>query len=310
MKAIRAQAQGGPEQLSYQEAPQPQPGEGEVLVRVYATSITPMELTWSETWSTKAGVKRAYPIPGHEFSGVVTARGSGVTDIQVGEAVYGLTDFSRDGAEAEFTLALPAELAPKPTSLAHVQAAAVPLSGLTAWQALFEHAHLAAGQRVLIHGASGGVGTFAVQFAHWARAQVIGTTSTRNRDFVHQLGADETIDYTTTRFEDVVHDVDVVLDAVGGDVLERSWDVLKPGGMLVSIVKPPAQDQAAARGVRARFFIVQPNRSHLMQISSLIEAGHVRPIIETVLPLTLAREAFEHGLQGHTRGKIVLQVAA
>jgi len=217
--------------------------------------------------------------------------------------------YSRDGAEAEYTIALPSELAPKPRTLDYVSAAAVPLSALTAWQALFEHASLVAGQRVLIHGAAGGVGVFAVQLAHWAGAHVIATASARNRDFLHELGANEVIDYTTTRFEEVVQDVDLVFDTVGGDTLQRSWQVIKPGGVLLSIVSPrPSFAEAKGYDVRPVWFVVEPNREELIQIGTLIDAGHLRPIIDTVFPLAQARQAYEQGARGHTRGKIVLRV--
>jgi NADPH:quinone reductase-like Zn-dependent oxidoreductase len=279
------------------------------LVKVYASSVTPAELGWDETWKTHAGVERLFPIPGHELSGVVAQVGTGVTDLKVGQAVYGFNDFDQDGSEAEYTVALPDELAPKPTSLDHVRAAAVPLAALTAWQAFFDHAQLSTGQTVLIHGAAGGVGSFAVQIAHWAKARVIGVDRHSNRDLLLGLGCDEVIDYTTTRFEDVVHDADVVLDAVGvGDSLDRSWGVLKKGGMLISLAKPLAQETAAQYGVRALFFIVRPNRAELSRIADLIDAGAIRPLVSQVLPLAQASEAYEHKKSGHIPGKIVLQV--
>lgn len=219
MKAIRIHGRGGPDQLVYEDAPQPRPGPGEVLVRVYATGVIAPELTWSATYQTKAGSTRTLPIPGHDLSGVVEEVGPDVTTLTRGSEVYALTAFDRDGAEAEYTIALPSELAPRPHTLDHVQAAAVPLTALTAWQALFDHANLAAGQIVLIHGAAGGVGVFAVQLARWAGAHVIATASARNRDFLRELGANEIIDYSTTRFEEVVRDVDLVFDTVGGDTL-------------------------------------------------------------------------------------------
>src|SRR6266566_4435581 len=225
MKAIRMHGRGGPERLVYEDAPQPHPDAGEVLVRVYATGVIATELSWSATYQTKGGSARALPIPGHDLSGVVVEVGSGVTALTRGSAVYALTAFDRDGAEAEYTIALPGELAPKPRALDHVQAAAVPLTALTAWQALFEHAGLSAGQTVLIHGAAGGVGVFAVQLARWAGAHVTATASARNRDFLRELGANENIDYKTTRFEEVVQGVDFVFDTVGGDTLQRSWQV-------------------------------------------------------------------------------------
>ncbi len=308
MKAIHLYGRGGPDQLIYEDAPQPQPGPGEVLVRVYATGVIAHELTYPVTYHTRAGRTRTLPIPGHDLSGVVEQVGPGVTDIARGAEVYALTAFERDGAEADYTIALPSELAPKPRSLDYVQAAAVPLSALTAWQALFEHAHLAAAQTILIHGAAGGVGVFAVQLARWAGARVIVTSSARNRDFLRDLGASEVIEYTTTRFEERVHDVDIVLDMVGGDTLERSWQVVKKGGVLVSVAKPPSPEQAKAHDVRPVWFIVEPHRDQLTQVGALIEAEQIRPIIDTVLPLSQARQAYEQGARGHTRGKIVLRV--
>lgn len=309
MKAIRIHGRGGPDQLMYEDAPQPHPGAGEVLVRVYATGVIANELKWDETYQSRAGSTRSLPIPGHDLSGVVEEVGPGVTTLARGSEVYALTAFDRDGAEAEYTIALPGELAPKPRSLNHVQAAAVPLTALTAWQALFEHADLVAGQSVLIHGAAGGVGVFAVQLARWKGADVIATASARNRDFLRELGANEVIDYSTTRFENVVHDVDLVFDLVGGDTLQRSWQAIKPGGALVSVVSPrPSFEEAKAYDARPTWFVVEPNREQLIQIGTLIDAGRIRPIVETVLPLSQARQAYEQGARGHTRGKIVLRV--
>jgi NADPH:quinone reductase-like Zn-dependent oxidoreductase len=309
MKAIRLHGRGGPDYLVYEDAPQPHPGAGEVLVRVYATGVIANELKWDATYQTTAGSPRALPIPGRDLSGVVEEVGPGVTTLVTGSEVYAMLGYGRDGAEADYTIALPNELAPKPGTLDYVQAAAVPLSALTAWQALFEHANLVAGQTVLIHGAAGGVGVFAVQLARWAGAQVIATASARNRDFLRELGANEIIDYTTTRFEEVVHNVDVVFDTVGGNTLVRSWQVLKPGGILVSVVSPrPSADVAKGHEARFAWFVVEPNREHLIQIGTLIDAGQMRPIIETVFPVSQARQAYEQGAKGHTRGKIVLRV--
>ena len=309
MKAIRLHGRGGPHHLVYEDAPQPRPGAEEVLVRVYATGVIANELKWDVTYQTKAGSPRALPIPGRDLSGVVEAVGHGVTEPAKGDEVYAMLDFGCDGAGAEFTIALPNELAPKPRTLDHVQAAAVPLTALTAWQGLFEHARLVAGQTILIHGAAGGVGVFAVQLARWAGAQVIATASQRNRDFLRELGADGIIDYTTTRFEEVVQGVAFVFDTVGGDTLHRSWQVVKPGGVLVSVVSPrPSFAEAKGHGVRPVWFVVQPNREQLVRIGTLIDEGKVRPIIDTVLPLSQARQAYEQGAKGHTRGKIVLRV--
>ena len=232
MKAIRIHGRGGPDHLVYEEVPKPHPGPGEVLVRVAASGIIVTELEWDETYQTATGEPRPLPIPGRDLSGVVAEVSAGVTGVAVGDAVYAMLGYEevpkphpsgRDGAEADYTIVLPSELAPKPRTLDEVQAAAVPLSALTVWQALFIHAKLSQGQRLLIHGASGGVGTYAVQLAHWAGAQVLATASARNIAFVRDLGADVVIDYATTRFEDVAHDLDVVFDVVGGDTLRRSW---------------------------------------------------------------------------------------
>lgn len=306
MKAIRLHGRGGPDYLVYEEAPQPQPGPGEVLVRVAATAVIANELKWDETYQTASGVLRPLPIPGHDLSGVVAEIGPGVSDLAVGDAVYALLAFGRDGAEAEYAIALPDELAPKPRTLDNVQAAAVPLAGLTAWQALFTHAGLSAGQTVLIHGAAGGVGTYAVQLARWAGARVIATASARQHDFLRELGAEEVVDYATTRFEDVVHDVDVVFDMVGGDTLARSWQVAKAGGMIVSVVSPRPTQQSPRDDVRFVWFIVEPNGEQLRQIGALLDAGRIRPIVAQVLPLAEARRAFEEAANGHARGKIVL----
>src|SRR6266487_3755251 len=309
MKAIRIHGRGGPDHLVYEDAPQPHPGPGEVLVRVYAAGIIATELKWDETYQTAAGSPRALPIPGRDLSGVVEEVGPGVTTLVTGSEVYAMLGYGRDGAQADSTIALLGELVPKPGPLDHVQAAAVPLSALTAWQALFDHAHLAAGQTVLIQGAAGGVGVFAVQLAHWAGAQIIATASAHNRDFLRELGANEVIDYTTTRFEEVVQSVDIVFDTVGGDTLAHSWQVVKPGGMLVSVVSPPpSADAIKGHDVRFAWFVVQPDREQLVQIGALIDAGRVRPVIDTVLPLSQARQAYEQGAKGHTRGKIVLRV--
>src|SRR5437016_7270922 len=271
MKAIRIHARGGPDHLVYEDVPQPHPGSGEVLVQVTATAVIANELRWNETYETKDGIKRVLPIPGRDLSGVVVELGPGVTTLSKGAEVYAMLGYGRDGAEADYTIARPFELAPKPRTLDHEQAAAVPLSALTAWQGLFEQASLVAGQSVLIHGGVGGVGVFAVQLAHWAGAQVIATASARNRGLLRELGANEIIDYTTTRFEEVIHDVDLVFDTVGGDTLERSWQVVKQGGVLVSVARPPSSEQAKAHGVRPVWFIVEPNREQLIQIGASID---------------------------------------
>ena len=310
MKAIRMHARGGPELLVYEDAPKPALQPGDALVRVIATSITKTELTWDETYADCDGRPRIPTIPGHEFAGVVDALGPEAKGVRAGDAVYALSSFCRDGSAAELLAIRAADLAPKPPSLNFQQAAAVPLAGLTAWQALFDHGQVEKGQRVLIHGAAGGVGTYAVQLAHWKGAEVVATASAKDRDLLVELGASEVIDYTRERFEEKVKDVDVVLDFVGGDTEQRSWGVLRRGGILVGIVGPVAAEKAASLGVRGIFFIVEPNRAQLIQLGHLIDNGSLRVVVGTVLPLARARDAFEQGLAGHKPGKIVLQVAA
>jgi NADPH:quinone reductase-like Zn-dependent oxidoreductase len=308
MKAIRIHVRGGPEALVYEDAPIPGIGNGEVLIKVHAAAITPTEFTWNSTFTTADGKNRLPIVPSFEVSGTVEKVASDVSDLTVGDPVYGLLNFWRDGAAAEYAAVKASDLAPKPKSLDHVHSSAVPLSGLTAWQALFDHAKLSRGQRALILGAGGGVGTFAVQFAHWQGAHVIGTASKGKTDFLHELGADEVIDYATVRFDEEVRDVDVVLDTVGGDMLERSWRTIRRGGVLVTIVGDASEEMMTKYGVRGASILVQPSRSQLIQISQLIDAGMIKPVVEAVFPLSQARQAYERGLVGHNRGKLVLKV--
>ncbi|HEX3375760.1 MAG TPA: NADP-dependent oxidoreductase [Candidatus Acidoferrales bacterium] len=310
MKSIRMHSQGGPELLAYEDAARPALQPGDALVRVIASSITKTELTWDETYRDCDGRPRIPTIPGHEFAGIVDVLAPEDSGVRVGDAVYALSSFCRDGSAAEFIAIRAADLAPKPHSLNFEQAAAVPLAGLTAWQALFDHAQIKKGERVLIHGAAGGVGTYAVQLANWKGAEVIATASAKDSNFVGELGASEVIDYTHGHFEEKVNDVDVVLDTIGGETQERSWGVLRRGGILISIVGPVASEKAASLGVRGTFFIVEPNRTQLIQLSDLIDRGTLRVVVGAVLPLARAREAFEQGSMDHKRGKIVLQVAA
>ena len=304
MKAIRLHRLGGPEALVYEDVPVPALRAGDALVRVHAAGVSPAEFTW-RLYETPDGRSRLPKILSHEVSGVVAAVAPDVRDVKVGDAVYALTDFFRDGAAAEYVAVPAADLAPKPAAVDHAAAATVPLSGLTAWQALFDHARLRAGQRVLIHGAAGGVGSFAVQLARWRGAHVIATASARNVEFVRGLGAAEVIDRGATPFEAVVRDVDVVLDSIGGAVTERSWSVLRPGGLLVTIVRQPPQ-WTAGRAAGGLFFIVEPSRTQLNELTRLIDSGAVRPIVEAVLPLERAREAYERGIANPPRGKLVL----
>jgi NADPH:quinone reductase-like Zn-dependent oxidoreductase len=253
-----------------------------------------------------------YSLPlilGWEMSGVVQAAGSGVKDFKIGDEVMARADISRDGAYAEYIAVDAGIVVPKPGSIDPIQAAAIPHAALAAWQALFTTGGLTAGQTVLIHGAAGGVGTFAVQFAKWCGAKVIGTASKRNLDFVRELGVDEAIDYSATRFDEVVRDADVVLDTIGGEVLQRCWVVLKPGGILISLVEAPSEETAASYGVRQALVGANADRKILSDIVDLVVSGKVKPIVSAVLPLSEVRQAHELSQSMHTRGKIVLQVA-
>lgn len=309
MKAVRIHSYGEPDVLVYEEAPKPEPGEGEVLVRVYATSVNPFD--WKVRRGYLAGwLNHSLPlILGWDVSGIVEVAGPQVEGLNSGEEVYGMADPSRNGAYADYIVVRASNLTRKPQSVDHLHAAAVPQAALTAWQALFDAGGLQAGQRVLIHAAAGGVGHFAVQFAKSHGAYVIGTASARNLDFVRELGADEVIDYTTTPFEEVAHDVDVVLDTIGGDTQLRSWKTLKPGGILVSIVEPPSAEMAAQHGVRLAFLGAQQNASQLDEIARLIDAGKVKPVVSTVMALNEVKAAHMLNEGRHTRGKIVMNVA-
>ena len=301
MNAIRLHTANGPAGLVYEEIGTPEPKTGEVLVRVHAAAITRDELDWP--------VNRLPAIPSYEFSGVVSALGQGVDDIEVGQEVYALSAFDRDGAAADYMIISKEFLAPKPKTLDHIQSASMPLPALTAWQGLFEHGQLSKGQRVLIHGATGGVGHFAVQLARLRGAYVIGTVSIRNVEAARKLGLDEVIEHPTTRFEEVAEPVDLVFDTVGGDRLSRSTSVVRPGGRVVSVASEPSQEQAAARGVKALYFIVEPSGKELVELAKLADNGNLRPTIDEAFPLVNARQAFERSLSGHTAGKIVLRIA-
>lgn len=309
MQAVRFHSYGDPEVLRVEQVPRPHVGPDEVLIQVHSAGVNPLD------WKVRAGHVREWLqhqlplIPGWDVSGVVKAVGSGVTALKPGDAVFGMLDFNLNGAYAQYVAAHVRHLAPKPASLDYVQAAAVPLAALTAWQSLFEVAGLLPGHTVLIHAAAGGVGHFAVQFAKWKGARVIGTASAANADFLRQLGADAVIDYRTTRFETVVSDVDVVLDLMAGDTQERSWQVLKSGGILVATLGIASPDAASQRGVRGEGVRVHPDHGQLSQIATLIDAGDVKPTVTTILPLAAAARAHEMSQAGHVRGKIVLQVS-
>jgi NADPH:quinone reductase-like Zn-dependent oxidoreductase len=312
MRAMRlANTTDGAVKFAAAEVPQPKPGPGEVLVRVHAAGVTATEVIWYPTTHTKDGATRTNAIPSHEFSGVIAEVGSSVRDFRVGQEIYGVNDWFAEGALADYCISTPSEIAPKPTKITHAEAASVPISALTAWQGLIDRANLQSGQRVLIHGASGGVGVFAVQLAHNLGAYVIATAAARNRDFVKQLGADEFIDYTSQRFEDIARDIDVVFDGVGGETFERSFAVLKPAGQIVTIA---ASEEAAAETDERRkraFFIVEPNQKQLIEVTKLIDAGKLKPVVDAVVPLANAAAAYDGSLKNRQgRGKIVVEVAA
>lgn len=307
MKAVYLDKKNGYESLILGDIPQPHPKEGEVLIKVHATAVTPTEFQWFPTFNTQEGELRPFPIVlSHEFSGTIAALGTGVTGLEVGGPVFGLNDWFVNGAQAEYCVSPATALSRKPKSLDHIQSAVAPISALTAWQGLFEKTKLSRGQRVLIHGGAGGVGTFAVQLAHWCGAHVIATASSANLDFVRTLGADEVIDYQKIHFEDVVGDVAAVFDGVGGDTLQRSWGVLKPGGRLVTIA---AQSEGVTdQRIRDAFMIVRADGSQLVEIARLIDSDELRVFVAQVFPLTRAREAYARAGQGKMHGKVALRV--
>ena len=254
-------------------------------------------------------VNRLPAIPSYKFSGVVAEIGNHVKGFKIGEEVYALSPFDRDGSAAEYIVIQQEFLAPKPKFIDHIQSASIPLAALTAWQGLFDHGHLMKGQSIFIHGATGGVGHFAVQLARQRGAYVIGTVSTKNLAAAHKLGMDEVIDHTTTRFEDVVHDVDIVFDTVGGDRLERSLSVIHKGGRLVSVAAEPPKEHANALGIESLYFVVSPNHEQLVEIGKLVDTGILEPMISEKYTLSHARKAFERSQHHHSAGKIVLYIA-
>jgi NADPH:quinone reductase-like Zn-dependent oxidoreductase len=308
VKAVQIHRYGGPEVLSYEDAPKPEPGPGELLLRVHAAGVNPID------WKIREGhykLLMRFPLPtvlGWDVSGVVEALGAGVTGFRRGDQVFARPDIKRGGTYAEYVAIRASDAARKPESIDHVHAAAVPLAGLTAWQALFDKAGLREGQRVLVHAAAGGVGHLAVQLAKWKGAFVAGTASGRNAALVRSLGADQVVDYTRERFEDAVAPVDVILDSLGGEVGRRSWKVLKRGGTLVSLLDIAAPLKGALRFKRGRFLLIKPSADQLGFIAGLIDAGKVKSLVENVFPLAEARRAHELSQSGRVRGKIVLQV--
>ena len=285
--------------------PVPDPQEGEVLVNVIAAGVTPTEKMWYPTNHHPDGSSRSNAIPGHEFSGTVAGLGTGVTEYKLGDAVFGFNDWFAEGATAEFCISKPSQLAPKPSSLSHVEAASVPIGILTAWQGLHPRGKLQKGERILIHGGSGAVGLFAVQLARLQGAYVIATSSKGNTEFVKKLGADEVIDYRERRFEDAGK-FDVIFDTVGGETLARSWDVLKPGGRLVTIAAD-AEPNTEPR-VKDAFFIVEQDGKQLAALAKLFDSGELKAFVKAELPMEEAGHAYSGSVAGRP-GKVVLRTA-
>jgi NADPH:quinone reductase-like Zn-dependent oxidoreductase len=305
MKAIRIHEPTGISGLVFEEVPDAKPMACDVLVKVAACGITHNELDYP-IWTCRAGHRRATVIPGAEVSGVVAALGPGTAGIAVGDEVFGLTDQWRDGTAAEYVAVEARNMAPKPQTVDHVHAAAVPRAGLTAWQALFDHGNLAKGQTVVIHGAGGAVGSTAVQLARWAGAEVIGTGRSHSRQLVTELGADRFVALDADRLEDLAGQADLVFDTIGGEVLARSPTLLRPGGTLVS-VRAAAPPPATRDDIRTVLFIQESSRAQLIELARLVDQGHLRPQVGAVYPLAQAAEAYRVKAAGGVPGRIVLQ---
>ena len=307
MMALRAHARGGAEQLVYERAPAPVPGPGEALVEVHAAGITFAELTWDQSWTTKDGKDRTPVIPSHEVSGMVAGLGPGADGVTVGEDVYGLIEFDREGAAAEFVTVPAAHLAAKPKSVSHAEAATLPLAALTAWQALVDYAALEPGERVLVQGGAGGVGGYVVQLAAIRGGVVSATGRAEDRDFVQHLGAasyraiDDGEAAAPEKF-------DVVIDTVGGRVLDASYGLARQGGRLVTLSAPPDAQRAAELGVHAMFFVVTPDAVELARLAELVDEGKLRPVLSQAFALSDGRLAFESVTKPRPPGKTVLSV--
>ncbi|WP_351222422.1 NADP-dependent oxidoreductase [Streptomyces sp. NPDC002133] len=295
----RAAGIGG---LSLMEMPYPHAAENDVIVRVHAAGFTPGELDWPGTWSDRAGRDRTPSVPGHELSGVVAELGYGTTGLTVGQRVFGLTDWTRNGSLAEYAAVEARNLAPLPADVDHTAAAALPISGLTAWQGLFDHGRLTTGQTVLIHGAAGAVGSIAVQLAHEVGARVIGTGRAAGRHVALGLGVDVFLDLQADRLEDA-GEVDVVFDAIGGEVLDRSAALVRAGGTLVAIAMPPT---VRPKDGRAVFFVVEPDRARLMDLALRLRDGRLKPIVGDVRPLAEAPAALAPDRR--TPGKTIIRI--
>lgn len=306
MKAIRTNNFGGPEVLKLEDIPTPQPRDGEILIEVRAAGVNPVDFKMRSGTFTKA--KIVLPITlGRDAAGIVKKIGPGVNHVREGDEVYAYLG-ALNGGYAQYALAKSNEFAPKPASLDFVNAAAVPLAATTAWQGLFDHGGLKAGQTVLIHGASGGVGLFAIQFAKAKGAKVLATAGTDHIDLLRQMGADQAIDYRKEKFEDKARNVDLVLDLVGGETLERSWQTLRKGGTLVSTLEVPSTAKASQYGVTAKNFMAQPKSDQLAEFGRLIDAGTVKVLVSKTFPLAQVAAAHKELEQHHTSGKIVLLV--
>ena len=307
MKAVRIEAFGGPEALKLQEIERPEPRDGEVLIEVHAASVNPVDYKIRSGHYPPVKEDKLPKVLGRDVSGVIVRCGRAVTTLAEGDEVMAMLD-SGQGGYAEY-VTLPAALcARKPDSLDYDEAAAVPLAALTAWQGLFDHGGLMAGQTVMIHGGAGGVGHFAIQLAKAQGAQVVTTCASNDKEFVQSLGADKAIDYSEERFEDLVNEVDLVFDLVAGDTQERSWSVLKDGGTMVSTLSKPSERQARIHHARAVNYIAHPDGGELAQIADLIEQKKVRPHVAARLPLTEAAAAHRTVEHEHPRGKVVLEV--
>jgi NADPH:quinone reductase-like Zn-dependent oxidoreductase len=308
MKAVRVHKFGSPEVISIDDLPKPEPGRGEVVVRVKAAGIGP----WDGLIRSGKSVL-PHPLPltlGSDLSGEVDSVGAGVENLKIGDEVFGVTNERFTGAYADYAVARAAMLAPKPKRLNHTHAASVPVVAVTAWQMVFDCAQLSSGQAVLVHGGAGNVGGYAVQLAKRAGAVVIATASVENDSYVRRLGADGVIDYRVRRFEERVKEIDAVLDTVGGETLDRSYGVLKRGGIVVSSATQPSKEKAEHYGVRAVFFLVQVTTERLKMIGEMLDAGALQSEVGEVLWLDEARRGHEM-LEGapHRRGKIVIKVA-
>jgi NADPH:quinone reductase-like Zn-dependent oxidoreductase len=308
MKAMQLSQSPEGVSLHLSRVPEPTLDKAEILIQVHAAGVTPTELDWYPTTHTKAGAERENAVPGHEFSGTIVAFGEDVTGFTLGQSVYGMNDWFAEGATAEFCLTIPTSIAPKPSTLTHAEAATVPIGALTAWQGLFDHAKLQPKQRILVHGGAGAVGIFAVQLAHHHGAYVIATASTPTLDFVKQLGANEVIDYKTSRFQDLVRDIDVVFDTVGGETRDLSLPILKPEGRMITIAAD-AESSTDPR-VKESFFIVEPNQTQLKEITKLLEAGSLKTFVNAAVPLEDAPAAYAKTIpQKLGYGKVVITLA-